>query len=77
MWNLIATAPFGRSLELAVMDQEGLHALVFPCEKVRDGWWRDTITGALVDIRPTHWREWKSRKDQTDSLGSLPESGSA
>ncbi|WFP78275.1 hypothetical protein QAZ22_10955 [Mesorhizobium sp. WSM4906] len=71
MWNPIASAPFGRSLELAVLDEDGLHALVFPCEKGREGW-RDAVTGVRVDIRPTHWREWDPRKDETASLRNLP-----
>ncbi len=64
MWNLIASAPFGRSLELAVLDEDGLHALVFPCEKGREGW-RHAVTGVRVDIRPTHWRDWNLPKDET------------
>ncbi|RWM06139.1 MAG: hypothetical protein E5X80_20895 [Mesorhizobium sp.] len=70
MWNPIASAPFGRSLELAVLDEDGWHALVFPCERGREGW-RDAVTGARVDIRPTHWRDWDLRKDKTASLRSL------
>lgn len=58
MWNLIASAPFGRSLEVAVLDEDGLHALVFPCEKGREGW-KHAVTGARIDIRPTHWRDWE------------------
>ncbi|TRC99902.1 hypothetical protein FJV76_17160 [Mesorhizobium sp. WSM4303] len=71
MWNLIASAPFGRSLELAVIDEEGLHALIFPCEKGREGW-RDAITGVRVDIRPTHWRDWKPGTAQVSSLQDSP-----
>jgi len=61
MWNPILSAPYGRGLELAVFDEEGAHALVFPCIKSREGW-KNAITGARVDIRPTHWREWESEK---------------
>ncbi|MER9330658.1 hypothetical protein [Mesorhizobium sp. M0488] len=59
MWKPILSAPFGRSLELAVLDEDGEHALVFPCMKEREGW-RNTATGVRVDIRPTHWRDWES-----------------
>ena len=31
MWKPILSAPFGRDLELAVLDEDGEHALVFPC----------------------------------------------
>ncbi|MBZ9725879.1 hypothetical protein LB554_18205 [Mesorhizobium sp. CO1-1-11] len=71
MWNPIASAPSGRSLELAVIDEEGLHALIFPCEKGREGW-RDAATGVRVDIRPTHWRDWKSESAQVSSLQDSP-----
>ncbi|WP_348625675.1 hypothetical protein [Mesorhizobium sp. LNHC221B00] len=67
MWNPIASAPYGRSLELAVIDDDGLHTLVFPCEKGKEGW-KDAATGARVGIRPTHWRHWKPEHKQTNSL---------
>lgn len=57
MWDLIETAPFFRSLELAVLDDDGMHPLVFPCQKTLAGW-KHAITGLLVDINPTHWRHW-------------------
>ncbi|MBN9550724.1 MAG: hypothetical protein J0H31_18105 [Alphaproteobacteria bacterium] len=67
MWNPIASAPTGRNLELAVIDNDGVHALVFPCEKVSVGW-KNVATGARVDIRPTHWRAWKNEEYRLDSL---------
>lgn len=63
MWKSIASAPFGYSLELAVSDEDGLHALVFPCLKAREGW-KHAKTGARVDIRPTHWRHWGDENDE-------------
>lgn len=63
MWNPILNAPFGRDLELAVFDEEGTHALVFPCVRSREGW-KHATTGARLDIRPTHWREWEEEKTQ-------------
>ena len=57
MWKPILSAPFGRDLQLAVFDEDGEHALVFPCIKEREGW-KNAATGARVDIRPTHWRDW-------------------
>ncbi|RUV80780.1 MAG: hypothetical protein EOQ55_27950 [Mesorhizobium sp.] len=71
MWNPIASAPFGRSLELAVLDEEGLHALVFPCEKWQEGW-RHAVTGLRIDIRPTHWRDWPVQQHQAALLCDLP-----
>ncbi|MER9371113.1 hypothetical protein NKI69_02175 [Mesorhizobium sp. M0491] len=58
MWKPIQSAPFARNLELAVFDEEGEHALVFPCIKGGQGW-KNAITGVRVDIRPTHWRAWE------------------
>jgi hypothetical protein len=58
MWQSIATAPYDQDLELAVIDDEGPHALVFPCRRLKDGW-TDSKNGKPVDVRPTHWREWR------------------
>ncbi len=58
MWKPILSAPFGRDLELAVFDEDGEHALVFACTKVREGW-TNALTGARIDIHPTHWRDWE------------------
>ncbi|WP_343064834.1 hypothetical protein [Mesorhizobium erdmanii] len=63
MWNPIASAPYGRSLEVAVIDDDGLHTLIFPCEKGREGW-KNATNGARVDIRPTHWRDWEPKNKQ-------------
>ncbi|MBZ9798507.1 hypothetical protein LB556_22875 [Mesorhizobium sp. ES1-4] len=71
MWNPIASAPYGRSLELAVIDDDGLHTLVFPCERGREGW-NDASTGLRVDIRPTHWRDWRPGDKQAGSLPFSP-----
>lgn len=66
MWQTIIGAPFERSLQLAVANQDGMNALVFPCEKTTKGW-TSVKTGIPVEIWPTHWREW------SDELsGSMP-----
>jgi hypothetical protein len=57
MWRSIAIAPFGSELELAVIDGEGVHSLVFPCRRVAGGW-VDARTGAHIAVWPTHWRPW-------------------
>ena len=59
MWQSIANAPFGRDLELAVIDISGEHPLVFPCRRALDGW-INAITKQRIDVRPTHWRDWKN-----------------
>jgi hypothetical protein len=58
-WQLIANAPFDRDLELAVIDRDGLHALVFPCGRVIHGWIKSG-TQERIEVQPTHWRLWIS-----------------
>ena len=60
MWQDISTAPFDRDLELAVLDVEGPHALVFACRQIVGGWMK-TETRERIDVHPTHWREWHGR----------------
>lgn len=57
-WQAIASAPYDLDLELAVIDAEGPHALVFPCRHGLPGWVK-AETGEGVDVHPTHWREWR------------------
>jgi hypothetical protein len=56
-WRAIASAPFGPNLELAVIDADEIHALVFPCRRVLSGW-INAKTNVPVNVHPTHWREW-------------------
>lgn len=56
-WQPIKTAPFDRDLELAVIDSEGPHALVFPCRRILKGWASSGSTKP-IEVHPTHWREW-------------------
>lgn len=56
-WQPIVSAPFDRDLELAVLDQDGAHALVFPCRRILNGWMKKE-NGERLDVRPTHWRVW-------------------
>lgn len=58
MWQPIWTAPFDRDLQLAVVDKDGEHSLVFPCRRVLYGW-INAETEQRIDVRPSHWREWK------------------
>jgi hypothetical protein len=53
----ILSAPFDCDLELAVIDQDGEHALTFSCRRAQHGWINAT-TKQLVNVRPTHWRAW-------------------
>jgi hypothetical protein len=56
-WQPIATAPFDRDLELAVINYDGVHALAFPCRRIL-GSWMNAETKKRIDVKPTHWREW-------------------
>jgi hypothetical protein len=58
MWQPISTAPFDRDLELAVFNEDGVHALVFPCRRILGGW-INSQTRARIGVRPTHWRDWE------------------
>ncbi len=57
-WQPITTAPFDRDLELAVLDRDGVHALVFASRRI-PGSWINAGTKQRIDVQPTHWREWK------------------
>jgi hypothetical protein len=59
MWMAISNAPFGRDLELAVIDDDGPHALIFACRRIVGGW-MNAETKERLDVRPTHWREWSA-----------------
>jgi hypothetical protein len=61
MWQPISNAPFDRDLELAVIDDDGPHALIFPCRRALGGWTKAETkerTKERIDVRPTHWRAW-------------------
>jgi hypothetical protein len=45
--------------ELAVLDTDGPHAVMFPCRRILHGWVK-AETRKTIDVRPTHWREWAS-----------------
>jgi hypothetical protein len=59
-WKPIFTAPFDRELELAVIDRDGPHALAFACRRADSGW-IDAKTRLVIEVNPTHWREWHAK----------------
>lgn len=56
-WQPISTAPRDRDLQLSVIEDGEVYALVFPCRR-KGGQWAHAATGKLVEVDPTHWREW-------------------
>jgi hypothetical protein len=59
IWKPIAEAPFDTDLQIGINHVEGVHALVFACRQTADGW-IDSGTGRVIDVRPTHWRQWQA-----------------
>jgi len=57
-WQPVSTAPFDRNIELAVIDRDGTHALIFPCRRVVDGWMNVRTKEIMTRLLPSHWREW-------------------
>jgi hypothetical protein len=66
MWHPISNAPTDRDLELAVLDKDGPHALVFPCRKIAGGW-MNARNQERLDVHPTHWRDWRDRAPTPDA----------
>jgi hypothetical protein len=66
MWQPINNAPFGSDLELAVVNEDGTHALVFPCRRIVGGW-MNSATKERLDVRPTHWREWAAAGERSQA----------
>jgi hypothetical protein len=58
VWEPITTAPFGRDLELAVIEGDRVHSLVFACRRAPDGWIKVQAHERVV-VSPTHWRLWE------------------
>ena len=60
VWERIATAPYDCDLELAVIEGNLVHPLVFACRRVPDGWIKFS-TRERVLVNPTHWRRWPTK----------------
>jgi hypothetical protein len=58
-WHPIKSAPFDSDIELAVIDKDGPHALVFACRRILGGW-TDAQSRERIEVRPTHWRPWQA-----------------
>lgn len=60
MWQPVFNAPFDHDIEVAVINEDGTHPIVFPCRRVQEGW-IDARSSKRLDINPTHWRDWQHR----------------
>ncbi|WP_271593146.1 hypothetical protein [Bradyrhizobium sp. CCBAU 65884] len=59
-WERLETAPpFDRDLEIAVIEGNTIHRVVFPCRRIFGGWIK-AKSGEHVTVQPTHWRIWPS-----------------
>jgi hypothetical protein len=61
-WLPISIAPSDINLEVGVMDKSDVHALIFPVRKRGVGW-VDALSRRPVDIEPTHWRVWHTKRE--------------
>lgn len=57
VWEEISTAPYDRDLELAVIERDHLHPLIFACRRTPGGWIK-VATRERIVVHPTHWRLW-------------------
>lgn len=60
VWEKIAIAPYDRDLELAVIEGNHVHALVFACRRIADGWIK-VSSRERIAVNPTHWRPWQPK----------------
>jgi hypothetical protein len=60
VWEKISIAPYNRDLELAVIEGDYVHPLVFACRRIADGWVK-VSTRERVAVNPTHWRVWQQK----------------
>jgi hypothetical protein len=57
-WEQLGKAPpFDQDLEIAVIEGNSIHRVVFPCRRIFGGW-INANTGEQIAVRPTHWRMW-------------------
>jgi hypothetical protein len=59
-WLRVSIAPPDIDLEVCVIDNGEIHALIFRCRKDGNDW-VDASTKRRIDIAPTHWRPWTER----------------
>ena len=60
VWEKITVAPYNCDLELAVIEGDHVHPLVFACRRASDGWIK-VSTRERVSVSPTHWHRWRTK----------------
>jgi hypothetical protein len=60
VWEKITVAPYDCDLEVAVIEGDHVHPLVFACRRTPDGWIK-VSTRERVAVSPTHWRRWRAK----------------
>jgi hypothetical protein len=60
VWETISTAPYDGDLELAVIEGDHVHSLIFACRRLPNGWIK-VATLERILVHPTHWRPWQNR----------------
>jgi hypothetical protein len=60
VWEDISTAPYDCDLELAVIDGNRVHPLVFACRRTTSGWVKASARERVL-VSPTHWRLWPAK----------------
>ena len=68
-WSRIDSAPRDTALELRVGSGHLSRPLSFPCRLTERGW-INALTNEIIDIEPTHWREWR-RRDRSSAARAL------
>ena len=57
IWQTISMAPYERDIELAVIEGDRVHPVIFSCRRTAYGWVK-TSNHERILISPTHWRPW-------------------
>jgi len=74
MWKHISTAKNDCDLQLAVIDKDGTHALVFPCRHSLGGWIVSNSKQRIY-VNPTHWRDWDEAQEDSEDAARNPPMG--
>jgi hypothetical protein len=61
-WHPISTAHNNQALEIRTLDENGLVAIPFPCQRTNGSHWINTDLGTCVHMQPVRWRIWQKAK---------------